>query len=74
MVNDFSSKEIFYESILFQRHPLFFERTTSLVTMEEKTGAEVRPSGWYNLGAILAEVEFVHAVSAGGSVKFLPAV
>ena len=53
MVNDFASKEIFYENILFQRHPLFFERTTSLVTMEEKTGAEVRPSGWYNLGAIL---------------------
>ena len=53
MVNDFSSKEIFYESFLFQRHPLFFERTTSLVTMEEKTGAEVRPSGWYNLGAVL---------------------
>ena len=26
------------------------------------------------IDAILAEVEFVHAVSAGGSVKFLPAV
>ena len=49
----FLIKDVFYESILFQRHPLFFERTTSLVTMEEKTGAEVRPSGWYNLGAIL---------------------
>ena len=30
-----------------------------------------QPSPWYTT---ITEVEFVHAVSAGGSVKFLPAV
>jgi len=42
----------------FMRHPLFHERTSSLVTMEEKTGAEVRPSGWYNLGEYVADRNF----------------
>ena len=36
---------------------------------------KVHPQPQYNLKvSVKAEVEFVHAVSAGGSVKFLPAV
>ena len=33
-----------------QVHPVFFDRTSTVVHTLEKHGTEVKDAGWYNLG------------------------
>jgi len=42
----------------FMRHPIFFERTSTLVTTQEKHGSDVKAAGWYNLGEYLVDRNF----------------
>ena len=50
MVGTFKRNKFIDFILSLQRHPLFFERTTTLVTTQEKHGSDVKASGWYNLG------------------------
>ena len=49
----FTDEAVSLKVVFFQRHPIFFERTSTLVTTQEKHGSDVKAAGWYNLGQCL---------------------
>ena len=62
------------QPIVFNRESIACHLIEMEVVYDPKIPSETGVTRHCNLLTLLTELEFVHAVSDGGSVKFLPAV